>query len=100
MLQAYLEGKLNAAERHRVEQWLMTEGMESDAMEGLQALSPQEAQQAAHHLNQNLKQQLKGKKRRRGAVMDQRWVWLAIVLILIICIVSYALFYLLTGSSN
>ena len=94
-LQAYLEGKLSASEMHEVEQWLSEEGMESDALEGLNNLPASQTHQSVHRINRQLHKELNAKKkhRRRGLRSDQ-WAWTAIMVVLLLCILAYALIYL------
>ena len=47
MLLAYLEGKLTNDEQHAIEEQLSEEGMESDAMEGLQQMGAKAAKASA-----------------------------------------------------
>lgn len=95
-LMAYLEGRLPEAERHEVEALLSSEGMESDALEGLQSLGAGEAQAMKRHLNAGLQQALKSKKRRkRRGIADSRWTLLTIVLLLLLAIVCFGVMWLL-----
>lgn len=88
-LMAYLEGKLSPSEQHEVEQWLADEGMESDAMEGLRALSPTETRQTVNKLNHNLRRYILGKKRKRRPLMTNYLSWIAIAVILLLAVVAY-----------
>lgn len=89
-LLAYLEGRLSPEERHEVESLLSEEGMESDALEGLLEMGPQEAKQATRKLNSHLHTQLKDKRRRRKQPLDNNfWSGIAIILILLLCIIGY-----------
>lgn len=95
-MMAYLEGKLSPEEEHEVELWLGNEGMESDALEGLQALPPEEARKITGQLNQQLRQTMgqKARKRRRG-IADQRHIWIAVVTILLLIVACFAVIHLL-----
>lgn len=88
-LMAYLEGKLSPEEQHKVERWLAEEGMESDALEGLKDIEPEETKRIAHQLNHNLRTQMAGKKRRTRPIADNQWSWLAILIILILAVACY-----------
>ena len=89
-LMAYLEGKLSPAEQHEVEQWLSAEGMESDALEGLQALRPGETKKAVGKINYELRKELGSRnKRRTKHIKDNKWSWLAILIVLMLAIVCY-----------
>ncbi len=93
-LLAYLEGRLSDEERRSVEEALSNEGMESDAAEGLQALSSQERQSLKHRLDIDLQHTLHKKRHPRRAVTGQRWTLIAILIILMLAILGYAVIYL------
>jgi anti-sigma factor RsiW len=92
-LTAYLEGRLSAKERHEVELLLAEEGMESDALEGLRDIPADEAKHVVNKLNFQLRNQLSGKQRRRKEPVDQSVSsWLAIILVLLLCLIGYIVF--------
>lgn len=89
-LMAYLAGALSPEEQHEVELWLAEEGMESDAIEGLKDISPEESNQAVNTLNRHLRHQLaKRKRKRKESIKDNAWVWIAVVLILLLCVIGF-----------
>jgi len=88
-LMAYLEGRLSAAEQHEVEQWLADEGMESDALEGLSQLSPQEARQSVSKINLKLTKALLKTKRKRRAPLSGQTAIIAIAVILMLVVLAY-----------
>lgn len=94
-LMAYLEGRLTGEEQHAVEALLAGEGMESDALEGLRDFDAAEAQAVTGRLNRQLQQSLKKRKRttRRG-MMDQRWGWMAIAIVLLLAMLCFAVLWL------
>lgn len=95
-LMAYLEGRLSAQEQHEVEAWLAEEGMEADAVEGLKELPATEANQLVHKLNHQLQAELSKKPRRRSkAIADNKWAWLAIIIVLVLAIAGYAILHLM-----
>ena len=97
-LMAYLEGKLSPAEQHEVELWLADEGMESDALEGLQKLKPEETMHSVNKLNHGLRKNLKGKKRGRRKPSSDQFTWIAIAIILLLVVVAYIVVSRSTGS--
>ncbi len=100
-LLAYLEGKLSPAEQHEVEAWLADEGMEADALEGLKALPANESKQIVGKLNYGLNKQLKAKtKKRTQPIKDNYWAWIAILIILILCIVGYMVLRMIQRAGN
>src|SRR3569833_3271394 len=73
LLLAFLEGRLSPEEQHEVEQWLGSEGMESDAMEGLKNIPPTETRDTVDRINHELRRQLIPKKRKRRQIKDNPW---------------------------
>jgi anti-sigma factor RsiW len=95
-LMAYLEGRLSPEEQHEVEAWLAEEGMESDALEGLQQLAPGDAKQSAARLNNELRKMITGKKeRRKKQIRNTPWSWTAILVILLLAILAYMVLHLM-----
>lgn len=94
-LLAYLEGRLTGDELHEVESLLASESPESDAMEGLQALPPAEARDMTSAINRQLQHSLKKKRRKRRDLPDQKWSWLAILIILGLAVACYVVIHLL-----
>ena len=92
-LMAYLEGRLPADEQHEIELWMAQDGMEADALEGLNALPAQETKQLVDSLNYKLRKELGTKKRKHEAIKTNLWSWLAIIVILLLCIVAYVVIY-------
>lgn len=88
-LMAYLEGRLPAAKQHEVEQWLASDGMESDAIEGLHGLDAGATKQTVSRLNHNLRKTLVGKKKTRRKMNTDHFIWFATGLILLLIIVAY-----------
>ena len=96
-LMAYLQGKLPPEEQHEVEAWLAEEGMEADALEGLKELPASETSQLVNKLNYQLRAELNKKPRRRStAIAENKWTWLAIIIILLLCIAGYVVLHLST----
>ncbi|CAG1005648.1 hypothetical protein ANRL2_04513 [Anaerolineae bacterium] len=89
-LMAYLEGKLSPAEQREVEALLAEEGMESDALEGLQQLPVNKAHRMAERINYRLQHDLK-KNRHRGrkGFTDNKWGWIAILIVLLLAVLAY-----------
>lgn len=95
-LLAYLEGRLSGADLRAVEALLASEGMDSDALEGLQNYSATEAKEVRLNLNAQLHQSLKKKKRRtRRGLLEQRWSWMAICILLLLAIAGFAVIWII-----
>lgn len=96
-LLAYLEGRLSPEEQHEVEAWMAEEGMSTDALDGLQELPAAETRDIVNRLNHNLRTELTTKDRRRTkAIKDNPIAWLAVLIILILCIAAYIVLRLAT----
>ena len=94
-LLAYMEGRLSGPELREVEEWLSNEGMESDAIEGLQQMDATEAITLKKLLDKQLQQSLKLKRRKRRGMMESKWSWLSILVILLLAVAAYAVVYLI-----
>ena len=89
-LMAYLEGKLSPAEQREVEALLAEEGMESDALEGLQQLPLDKTHKMAERINYRLQHDLKKNCHRgRKGFTDNKWGWIAVLLILALAVLAY-----------
>lgn len=90
----YLKGNLSEEELHNVEKQMADSAFVNDAVEGLQNFSSDKKLDAyVKQLNDNLHQQLTGKKqlKEKRSFKDMQWYVLAVVLILILCLLSYVI---------
>ena len=88
-LMDYLAGKLSEDEKHAVEMQLTDNDFMNDAMEGLESVKDKkDINVFVEKLNRNLQKKLRQKKNRKQKrkLMQQRWVYAAIVLILALLI--------------
>ncbi len=89
-LKAYLDGSLSPAEQREVEEALSIEGMESDAVEGLQELSASDTELLTERINYKLQHQIKKEKyRNKRLYSDQKWTLLAVIIIILLCLIGY-----------
>lgn len=89
-LLAYLEGKLSVEEQRRVEELLSEEGAESDAIDGLVAIQTEEVKHLASRINYKLKNDLRKQNRtRRNYYTDNKWGWLAVLIVLLLSVLAY-----------
>ena len=91
-LMDYLNGKLTAGEQHEVEQWMMDNPFEAEALEGLQhAGGSKNIQATVDQLNKHLHKYLEQKKIRRKRRPDPTsiWTYVAILFILILAVLVY-----------
>jgi hypothetical protein len=91
-LMDYISGKLSGSDKHEVEQWMIDNNFESEALEGLQTLSDKkDLQQYVDQLNKELNKYLQQKKQRRDRrkIKEIPWAYLAIILVLMLIIIAY-----------
>ena len=89
-LNAYLQGKLSPEEQREVEHLLSEEGLESDAIEGLKEVSTNDIQNLTDKINYRLKHDIrKQSHRNRKQYKGDKWSWLAIIIIVVLCVLGY-----------
>lgn len=91
-LMNYLNGKLPPGEQHEVEQWMMENPFEAEAVEGLQhAGGEKNIQATVDQLNRQLHKYLEQKKQRRQRKKDPTgmWTYIAILFILVLAVLVY-----------
>lgn len=87
---AYLEGRLSPAEQHEIEKMLADEGMEADALEGLQNIQSADAQESVSRINHQLRKDLLGKRHtRRKQIVNNPWALVAIGVIILLVLLAY-----------
>jgi anti-sigma factor RsiW len=94
-LLAYLEGRMSEDERLRVEGLLSSESMESDALEGLQELDADEVKRIKRQLDTDLSKTLGKKRRNRRGLASQQWNTIAIIALLLLIIICFAVFWMM-----
>ena len=97
-LKRYLEGNATAEERFAIENQMSDEAFLNDAVEGLQAFKDKDLMlDYVAQLNKDLQKQTDKKKARKlkRALQDQDWTIIAIVVILLLCSLGYAIIHLL-----
>ncbi len=91
-LMDYLNGKLSGDALHEVEKSMADNDFLSDAVEGLQRLEGKKNMQVyVDELNASMQKSLAKKKARRlrRRLQDQNWTYLAIILIIVLCVLAY-----------
>ena len=96
LLVAYLNGSLSPEKQHEVEEWLSNEGMESDAVEGLQNLNSNESKAITQRINHKLKKQLKT-KRNKNRFIGMEWSWLFVLIIILLAVAAYLVLRMMVG---
>ena len=88
-LMAYLEGRLGESERRAIEEILSGDGMESDALDGLQKVATTETRQIEDRLNRHLHKTLKTRNSRSKPVNMNIVTLVAIAILLGLILVTY-----------
>jgi hypothetical protein len=91
-LMDYISGKLSGKDKHEVEQWIVDNKFENEALDGLQIVKDKKDLEAyVNQLNKELNQYLQQKKQRRDRkkIKEIPWSYLAIVLVLLLIIIAY-----------
>jgi len=90
-LMDYLAGKLSEEERHAVEMQLAENDFASDAVEGLDHVkNKRDINVVVDQLNRDLHKKLFQKpNKRRRKMLQQRWIYAAIILILALVIATW-----------
>lgn len=95
-LMDYLHGKLSAAERHEVEKNLLESDLETEALEGLEAIpDPNRLNDYVNDINRKLQQHLEDRnpRREKRRVKNLGWVLISATIILLICIIAFLSWY-------
>jgi len=91
-LMDYLSGKLSGEDLHELERSMAGDEFLNDAVEGLQQVrNPRNMQAYVEELNAAMQKSLEKKKTRRlrRRLKDEPWTYLAIILVLAFCILTY-----------
>ncbi len=91
-LMDYLSGKLSAEEKHELEKQMTDSDLLNDAVEGLEHFkNTKDISVFVAQLNANLQTQIEKKKthKRKRALKDQPWIYLAFVVILSLIIICF-----------
>jgi hypothetical protein len=91
-LMDYISGKLSGKDKHEVEQWMVDNNFENEALDGLHIVKDKkDLETYVNQLNKELNQYLQQKKQRRDRkkIKEIPWSYLAIVLVLLLIIIAY-----------
>jgi len=91
-LMDYLQGKLSPEESHEVEKMMAENDLFNDAMEGLQNIQDKrDIQTYVEQLNRGLQKSLTKKRARREKrrLKEGPWGYVAIIVIIMLCIAAY-----------
>ena len=93
-LMDYLSGQLTGEQQHAVERSMADSEFMNDAVEGLQNIPNQkDLQTYVDELNTALQKSMQKKKQRRQKrrLKDEPWAYVAVILILLLCVIAYVL---------
>jgi anti-sigma factor RsiW len=93
-LMDYLSGQLSGEQQHAVERTMADSAFVNDAVEGLQNIpDKKDLQLYVDELNTALQKSVEKKKRRRlkRRLKDEPWAYVAVILILLLCIIAYVI---------
>ena len=102
-LKKYLEGGLREDEKHQLEKKAADSAFVTDALEGLQKFkNNSNLDDYVKQLNKNLQQQITTYKQRKEKrkLKDNRWMIIAFIIILGLCILAYIVIHLYSQSSS
>jgi ABC-type bacteriocin/lantibiotic exporter with double-glycine peptidase domain len=91
-LMDYISGRLSGKDKHEVEQWMIDNNFENEALEGLQTVkNTKDLEAYVNQLNKELNQYLQQKKHRRDRrkIKEIPWSYLAIVIVLLLIFIAY-----------
>jgi hypothetical protein len=100
MLMDYLEGKLSAEEKHRVEMMMADSGFIDDALEGLSGMKDkQKIAMILHELNTHLHSNTSKKRKKYNLLIpDQQTLTIAsIITILILVVMAFVIYKMIQG---
>ncbi len=89
----YIQGDLSKDEQYEVEKQIASSDFASDAMDGLEQIRNKKSiDDYVDELNWQLQKQVSAKKQRKEKrkLKDNRWIVIAVVVVLGLCILGYA----------
>jgi hypothetical protein len=91
VLLQYLQGRLNAAQQHNVEEGSLQDDFDADALEGLGELEDKKnLQLVVEGLNKDLKKRTgKKKHRRKPDLKIEPWLIITILTVIVLVIISF-----------
>ncbi len=102
-LLSYLNDKLSKDEIHELEEQLIDNDFENEALEGLQAIkNKQQINHTVEMLNYELKKKTAKKKafRKRLDIKDQTWLYIAVFLVLLLVVMAYFVIHYLKAKGQ
>jgi hypothetical protein len=90
LMEDYINNNLSEEERYRLEESMMEDSFEADALEGLQQLNKKELNTVQQNLSKYIRNNLsKRKKYTDKTILFPGWIMLAIILLIGIVVVGF-----------
>ena len=90
LIKDYLSNNLSEEERYRLEESMMEDSFEADALEGLQQINKKELNAAQQNLSKYIRNNLsKRKKYTDKTILFPGWIMLAIILLIGIVVIGF-----------
>lgn len=89
----YLQDSLSKDDQHKIEKQMAGSAFINDAVEGLQNIHNKKSiEQYVEDLNKQLHKQVAAKKQRKEKrkLKDQPWIVITVIVVLALCIITYA----------
>jgi hypothetical protein len=98
LIKDYLSNNLSEEERYRLEESMMEDSFEADALEGLQQINKKELNAVQQNLRKHISQNLsKRKKYADKTISFPGWIMLAIILLIGIVVIGFIIINKLTA---
>ena len=95
----YLNNNLSEEERYRLEESMMEDSFEADALEGLQQVNKKELNAVQQNIRKYIRNNIsKRKKYRDTTILFPGWIMLAIILLIGIVVIGFFIIHRLSGS--
>jgi hypothetical protein len=90
LMEDYLNNNLSEEERYKLEESMMDDSFEADALEGLQQINKKELNAVQQNLSKYIQQKVKARKKQGGkTIFFPGWIMLAIILLIGIVVVGF-----------
>jgi len=90
LIEDYLNNNLSEEERYKLEESMMEDSFEADALEGLQRINKKELNAVQQNLRKHISQNLsKRKKYTDKTILFPGWIMLAIILLIGIVVIGF-----------
>ena len=99
LMEDYLNNNLSEEDRYTLEESMMEDSFEADALEGLQQVNKKELNAVQQNLRKYIRNNIsKRKKYRNKTILFPGWIMLAIILLIGIVVIGFFIINRLTAS--